>query len=117
MPCRYVEENGTAACVAQGVHAGMCNIYASANLGFETRADVTRSPKHRYQWPHKKNISGSKGGARDTPPPGFKFFQFRAVFFWKFWQDHTLALPPGGLVPLLQGILDLPLKRTHVLQI
>ena len=46
--------------------------------------------------------------------PGPKFSQFHAVFR-KVWQNHMLTTPwrigvPGGLAPLLRGILDPPLE-------
>ena len=44
---------------------------------------------------------GSKGGARDTPSRGPKFFQFHAVF-GKIWQNRMLA-PPGELAPPPRG--------------
>ena len=50
---------------------------------------------------------GSKGGARDVPSWGSKFFQFHAVF-GKFWQNRMLAPPLGSWCPLLGEILDPP---------
>ena len=41
------------------------------------------------------SIAGSKGGARDAPPCGPKFFQFHAVL-GKIWQNRMLAPPPRG---------------------
>ena len=54
---------------------------------------------------------GSKeGGPRRTPTPhGLKCFQFHTVFR-KIWQNPML-------VPLLRGILDLPLLFIRVLDI
>ena len=49
-------------------------------------------------------VSGGSGG-------GCKNSQFHAVF-QKIWQNRMLA-PPGGLAPLLQGILDPPLCVYH----
>ena len=42
------------------------------------------------------------------PPPGFKFFQFHAVF-GKFWQNRMLVLPLESWRPLLGEILVQPL--------
>ena len=58
---------------------------------------------------------GSKGGARDAPPRGPKFFQFHAVF-GKIWQNRMLAPPPGELAPLLGEILDPPLYGLPISQ-
>ena len=42
------------------------------------------------------------------PPTPQNFLNFMQ-FFWKFWQNRMLA-PPGGMAPLLRGILDPPLS-------
>ena len=55
------------------------------------------------------DIGGSKGvGVKDSPSPGFKFFQFHAVF-GKIWQNRMLAPPLEGWRPHLRETLDLPL--------
>ena len=41
-------------------------------------------------------IGGSKGGTRDAPPSGSKFFHFHAVF-GKQLQNNRLAHPPWEL--------------------
>ena len=48
------------------------------------------------------------GGFRGGAPYSPKCSQFHAVFR-KIWQNHILVPPPGGLAPLLWGILDPPL--------
>ena len=42
------------------------------------------------------------------PPDGPKFSQFHAVFLENLAKSYVGA-PPGGLTPILQGILDPPL--------
>ena len=51
---------------------------------------------------------GSKGGARDEPPWGSKFFQFHAVF-GKIWQNRTYWRPHLETWCLLGEIPDPPL--------
>ena len=36
-------------------HTPPPNMNNAAHFGFEIQADVTRSPKQEYQWPHKKD--------------------------------------------------------------
>ena len=70
--CRYMEENGLAAIQVTKRLAGItlevnlreygtCMSPPSANKaahsGFETRGDVTISPKQGCQWPHKKGLN------------------------------------------------------------
>ena len=49
---------------------------------------------------HKETVcsGGSKGGARDVPPPGPKFLHFHAVF-GKNWPNNRLAPPFGVSAP------------------
>ena len=60
---KYVEENGSAAMLvakrsvgaAPEVNLGIqLQVSKESDLGFETRADVTRSPKQGYQMPTKR---------------------------------------------------------------
>ena len=51
------------------------------------------------------SVADLMGGCeRRLPPPGFKFFQFHAVF-GEIWQNRKLAQPPspGGLAPPPRG--------------
>ena len=66
--CRYVEENGLAAMVLHlevnlreyVTRMPLPRANKAAHFGFETRGDITRSPKQGYQWPHKKDLCPPK---------------------------------------------------------
>ena len=52
---------------------------------------------HQKETVTSKIIGGSRGGARDAPPPpGPKFLYFHAVF-GKNWPNNRLAPPPSGV--------------------
>ena len=66
---KYVDENGSVAMLAAKRSAGVApevnisdhtscmslpSVNKVAHSSFETRGDVTRSPKQGYQWPHKR---------------------------------------------------------------
>ena len=68
---RYVEEIGSAAMLAAKRLAGVTpevilrecithtllpSVNKAAHLALKPRGDITRSPKHGYQWPHNKDL-------------------------------------------------------------
>ena len=75
--CKYVGQSGLAAMLAVKRSAGVApevNLRNSAQarkhasestLALKPRADVTRSPKQGYQWPHKKDMCP----VMDNPTP------------------------------------------------
>ena len=63
--CKYVDQNGLTAMLTswyhtkgkseESVESRSQSMQARESiLALKPRADVTRSPKHEYQWPHKK---------------------------------------------------------------
>ena len=97
--------------------------YGTSHASYFTMARTSRNPwpgchvkivkasnaaiKIRIWWPDYSD--GSKGGSRDAPPWGSKFFQFHAIFE-KIWQNRMLV-PPRSWRPLLGEILDPPLWK------
>ena len=60
-------------------------------------------PKVQY------SVADLRGALPAHAPPMAQNFRNSMQLFGKFLQNRRLAPPPGGLAPLLRGILDPPL--------
>ena len=76
-------------CLTRDESQEMCNTYTSAKwvwirlptLALKPRVDIARSPKHGYQWPHKKDLCPQKikKQINKTRHPSFGVQSFVAV--------------------------------------
>ena len=68
--CEYVDQKGLAAMLTSIQSAGVASEVnlritqarkqKGSTLALKPKADVTRSPKQGYQWPHEKDLCSSK---------------------------------------------------------